>query len=370
MALLDFAHREITANVVYFGAAGAGVASNVENLSVSTPTSFRGPLHRFGARRGEEPALLFEYRLDYRDVRGFPVRVLVYGLPGRVASRRLRQEVLHEADGIVFVADARPEREQANVDTFIELEGRLRDHGIELATVPLVVQINHADSPNARPESAIIADLTTLTFQAVRAAADRGTGVRETHERLVTLLLDRLDGTLGGPSAPLRLRALRSSDPLGAEAALKAHARSLADEDHLPAFDATNSFSDLPVTERFSVAYQTGALRGTRPTHVLGVAVDGTDVVLDLVHERLHGGDPRRIHLVLENRPIDAQPVARLPEYAELADDDTDVTAALPDVVPIAAAPAPIDLPPVVYGGLGVVGGLVIGLLAGALWFL
>jgi len=369
MAVLDFAHREITAKVVYFGAPNAGVSTNVEKLCERAAPETGSELLRFAPDVAAASSVCFEYTaLDYA-VRAFPLRVQVYGVPGGVHHPRMRSQILDGLDAVVFVADARPGREQANIDSLLELEHVLEAHGHALATLPLVLQINHTDAPQARPASAVAVDLNPYGFPVHSAVAHADEGVQETHAALLTLLRRRLENALSGSGSNVALRAERPERRMS----LSEQVQAMIADFHTAtvraarAADPRERYKTLPISQTFAVAYQPASLRGTRPLTLLDARLKGEDVVLDLVHERLNGGDPKRLQIVLENRPIDQIGLARAAAHAMPALPLEDVTSNLPSSLrdPTPAPATANDLPPVAYGVIGVAFGVLLGLLLG-----
>jgi hypothetical protein len=125
-------------------------------------------------------------------------------------------------------------------------------------------------------------------------------------------------------------------------------------------------YASMSPAHRIEVAFQTRDLIGTRPVHVVGAQLAGDQVLVDVVVEKISGGDARRIAIVLENRPMDDAPIAR----------NTTARGVHPRESPVANLPERIevrrpqrDFPPVWYGMAGIAGGTLIGLLAGYLVF-
>jgi len=56
-------------------------------------------------------------------------------------------------DGIVFVADSQYEKMAENVESFQNLEENLAEYGKDIREIPLVLQYNKRDLPNAAPIS-------------------------------------------------------------------------------------------------------------------------------------------------------------------------------------------------------------------------
>jgi len=117
------------------------------------------------------------------------VRIVAERGAPEVASTRA---LLREADGVVFVADAAPsayERNRRSLDAVREaLAGR--------PDLPLVLQINKVDLPDAGAPSDVLEALDASSAPFVVAVANRNEGVCETAERALAAVLAtlRLDG--------------------------------------------------------------------------------------------------------------------------------------------------------------------------------
>jgi signal recognition particle receptor subunit beta len=181
MATLNFATRELTAKIVYFGAQGAGCNTNVARLFHLVTGTRRSALLKLSSEGETEHSWCFEFAdPDPAPLQGFTLVFRVYSLPGAIGLGAHREEVVRGLDGVVFVADARADRNQGNVDALLELEGRLARTGLELAHTLVTLQTNHTDAEGARPVSDVVFDLNPYGFPVLEAAANEGRGVVET----------------------------------------------------------------------------------------------------------------------------------------------------------------------------------------------
>ena len=114
-------------------------------------------------------------------------------MPGQVFYNASRKLILRGVDGIVFVADSAPDRLRANAESMRNLRENLAEHGIDVKEVPIVLQINKRDLPNALPadmiRSVIDPGKELLLFEAM---SDKGVGVFETLKTVSRLVLERL----------------------------------------------------------------------------------------------------------------------------------------------------------------------------------
>lgn len=90
--------------------------------------------------------LFFDFLpLDLGKVRGCDLRVQLYTVPGQVRYSSTRKLVLRGADGVIFVADSLEVRREKNLLSLKDLQQNLRDYGLSIFTVPLVMQFNKRD---------------------------------------------------------------------------------------------------------------------------------------------------------------------------------------------------------------------------------
>lgn len=384
MATLNFAHREITAKVVYYGASDAGCNTNVKRLHRQVTAAEKSQLHKFGPRESSERSYYFDYVVDGTEINGFRLRFRVYSLPGGLTLQAHREEVLDEVDAIVFVADARASQEAANLESLLDLERMLSLQGLELAAVPVILQVNHIDAPSARKPGDVTFDLNPYGFPVVQAAANEGKGVAETHAELVGAVAARIRDNLSGNEAAITLtavhRATRNTDEdviRGHLEAIQARTSSTPEsvllEDALPSGTSGRKDSPGGLPPEVRVPFQLREMAGTRPVQLLSGRIVDDGVVLELEMHRPETDEVQRLTVVLENRPILASrssetgapprplpPPTPTPAPADRVADYLPASIDFPD-------DEPADLPGIVYGLFGLAGGVIIGLLTGYL---
>jgi len=99
---------------------------------------------------------------------------------------------LKGADGVVFVADSQEERLDANLETLDNLREHLKDHNLDFATIPYVLQLNKRDLPNILGVEALKKELNVKGEPALEAVAITGAGVFETLKEVAKLVLAEL----------------------------------------------------------------------------------------------------------------------------------------------------------------------------------
>ena len=201
MALINQRAREIHFKVVYYGPGRGGKTTNLTLLHARLPAERPGRLLSIATE--SESTLFFDFLpVDLGVVNGFATRFHLYTVPGQTYYRLSRRAVLQGVDGLVFVADSHPSREQANLESLADLEDHLRTIGLterEIARVPRVMQYNKRDLSAAVPVEKMRALLNPRVLPEFEAVATEGRGVSETLRTVCKAVLARL-----APAAPER----------------------------------------------------------------------------------------------------------------------------------------------------------------------
>lgn len=184
MTVIRTADREIDTRIIYFGPGLSGKTTNLVNLHQRIPPELRGPMRSIDTE--EERTLFFDF-LPVEPVRigGWSLRFQVYSVPGQESYVRTRRAILSGVDGIVFVADASPDRLRANQESLEELADHLERQRRRLDDMPIVLQVNKMDQAGTQTGSDIAARIGAGDWPVVESVAIRGVGVRETLQQIV-----------------------------------------------------------------------------------------------------------------------------------------------------------------------------------------
>ena len=190
MSFVNYASREITYKLVYYGPGLCGKTTNVEHLHRRARATARGKLVSLTTET--ERTLFFDFMpLTVGKLSGLDVRFHLYTVPGQVFYRASRRLILGGADGVVFVADSQRERLEANLESIEDLHECLREHGLDAKRVPLVLQCNKQDHDEAVTLDELQRELGLEHVPTISAVAVRGLGVLETFERLARTVVSR-----------------------------------------------------------------------------------------------------------------------------------------------------------------------------------
>jgi signal recognition particle receptor subunit beta len=193
---LDFSARELTIKLVYYGPALSGKTTNLQVLHALSTEETRGRLMTLETK--DDRTLFFDLLpLTFKSDQNFSVRLKLYTVPGQVIHASTRKLVLQGADGVAFIADSQASETRNNAAAFKDLKQNLREHGVELGKMPLVIQFNKQDLPAARPEAEIIAQARRGKEPVFCASAVQHRGIVETFAGLFFLTwrsIDRVHG--------------------------------------------------------------------------------------------------------------------------------------------------------------------------------
>jgi signal recognition particle receptor subunit beta len=152
MSMINYAAREISCKIVYYGPGLGGKTTNLEHVYGRVQPNTRGKLISLATET--ERTLFFDFLpVDLGTIRGFKTRFHLYTVPGQVYYNASRKLILKSVDGIVFVADSQVERMEANQEAMQNLYENMLEYGYDLSTMPFVIQYNKRDLPNAAPLS-------------------------------------------------------------------------------------------------------------------------------------------------------------------------------------------------------------------------
>lgn len=188
MAQVDFAERQLTLKLVYYGPPHSGKTSNLRALHGAVDKLNRGRLMTLDTR--DDRTLFFDLLPLFFRASGFSFQIKVYTVPGQPVHEATRKVVLANADAVGFVADSRPDHREANRQSWQNLTANLK--ALNLDRVPVIVQYNKRDLPDAVP-LAEVERFGDPERHVHEASAKQGQGVVETFFDLVGAAWTALD---------------------------------------------------------------------------------------------------------------------------------------------------------------------------------
>jgi len=195
MALFNYATRELSAKIVYYGPGLSGKTTNIEMVHKMLRPEQKGRLISLPTET--DRTLFFDFLpIELGQIKGFKVRFHLYTVPGQVFYNATRRLVLQGVDGVVFVADSQREMINGNMESLKNLTDNLSSYGKKLEELPFVLQYNKRDLRNAAPAAELDAALNILRVPTFDAVAPAGKGVTETLVGISRMVFAHLRKTL------------------------------------------------------------------------------------------------------------------------------------------------------------------------------
>ncbi len=197
MPYVDVKKRLIHLKVVFYGTGMGGKTTNLKVIHKKTDPKQRGKL--LSLETESERTLFFDFfPMAAGKLMGLDLRFSFYTVPGQSFYNLTRKAILKDVDGIVFVSDSNPERQDANIDSYLNLSENLHEYGIELATFPHVIQYNKRDLPEVLPLDQMRREINIYGVEDFEAVALNGEGVFETLRAVVKLVTAKVKKELQG----------------------------------------------------------------------------------------------------------------------------------------------------------------------------
>lgn len=144
MAILNLNKKQIECKIVYYGPGRCGKTTNMEHIYKSYKKQVTGEMVSIDTEG--DRTLFFDFLpMGLGEIKGFDVTVQVYTVPGQVQYRSTRKLVLKGVDGVIFVADSLAVRREKNMLSLKDLQHNLKEYGINIFKIPLVIQHNKRD---------------------------------------------------------------------------------------------------------------------------------------------------------------------------------------------------------------------------------
>ena len=196
MAVFNLKKREIECKVVYYGPGRCGKTTNLDYIFKAYKKQVTGEMVSINTEG--DRTLFFDFLpMGLGKIKGCDIRVQLYTVPGQVQYNSTRKLVLRGVDGVVFVADSLEVRREKNMLSLKDLEKNLKDYGLNIFKIPLVMQYNKRDLAEQEipimPVEKMGRDLNRqLRAPAFPAVAINGQGVGDTLKECLKLTLKAL----------------------------------------------------------------------------------------------------------------------------------------------------------------------------------
>ena len=201
MVFFNHATRQMTIKIVYYGPGLCGKTTNLNTIYARTAQKARGEMVSLNTET--DRTLFFDLLpIEVGVVGGFKAKLQLYTVPGQVFYNSTRKLVLKGVDGIVFVADSQVPMLDANKESLQNLNDNLKELGLVLGDIPMVLQWNKRDLKNIVPVDVMSLELNPKGLDSFQSVAQDGTGVFETLRGITKLALTHIKTHhLGEPGA-------------------------------------------------------------------------------------------------------------------------------------------------------------------------
>ncbi|MFN8453964.1 MAG: ADP-ribosylation factor-like protein [Anaerolineae bacterium] len=188
---INWQQRELNLKVVYYGPALSGKTTNLEQIHARVNPQKRGEL--VSLKTHEDRTLYFDFlQLELGKISGLTPKIHLYTVPGQTYYEASRKLVLKGADGVVFVADSAPNRLRDNLQLWANMKSHLTALNIPLADIPIIVQFNKRDLPNAMPVAGLRGLLQVNGYPTFESVANKGEGVFDTLKAIINGVVTRV----------------------------------------------------------------------------------------------------------------------------------------------------------------------------------
>jgi signal recognition particle receptor subunit beta len=199
MSLVNYATREITCKIVYYGPGRSGKTTNLQYIHSRVPWDRKGEMVSLATEA--DRTLFFDFLpLELGQISGFTTRFQLYTVPGQVYYNATRKLVLQGADGVVFVADSQKTKLDEDIESFRNLQENLLEHGIDIREIPVVIQYNKRDLPNVFSIEQLEEEFNFRNVPSYPASALLGEGVFDTLRSASEGVLKKLASKLDVPA--------------------------------------------------------------------------------------------------------------------------------------------------------------------------
>jgi signal recognition particle receptor subunit beta len=189
MALFNYATKEITIKIVYYGPGLSGKTTNLQYLHSVLDPDTKGKLLSLATEA--DRTLFFDFLpLELGKIREFSIRFQLYTVPGQVRYNATRKLVLRGADAVVFVADSQRDMREQNIESLQNMYENLFANNINPEETPVILQYNKRDLPNILSIDDLNGDLNKNgRYEYTESTALDGIGVENTFQHITKLVL-------------------------------------------------------------------------------------------------------------------------------------------------------------------------------------
>jgi len=234
MALFNYATKEITLKIVYYGPGLSGKTTNIQYLHSALKAENKGKLLSLSTE--SDRTLFFDFLpIELGKIKEFSVRFQLYTVPGQVRYNATRKVVLKGADAVVFVADSQRDMKEQNIESLENMLENLTSNNINPDEISLVLQYNKRDLTNIMSIEELNSDINkNNAFNVIEAEAITGKGVEDTFRLITRLVLKDIARKHKIEIQPVPVKEdLKKEEEISAEQEQETVVIQLASEDEL-----------------------------------------------------------------------------------------------------------------------------------------
>lgn len=184
--------KELLLKIVYYGPGLSGKTTSLTFLHRAASPERRGKMVSLATP--VDRTLYFDLvPPNLPKVGGNSVKLQLFTVPGQVHYNATRKLVLTGVDGVVFVADSRRGRLEANAESLENLRSNLAERDMDLADVPLVFHYNKRDATDALDVEKLEQRLNSDGREAIETCAITGQGIQRGLELISKQVLAELE---------------------------------------------------------------------------------------------------------------------------------------------------------------------------------
>ncbi|HEX2981843.1 MAG TPA: ADP-ribosylation factor-like protein [Anaerolineaceae bacterium] len=186
--LINWQQRHLNLKVVYYGPALSGKTTNLEMIHSRVDANHRSDL--ISLKTNEDRTLYFDFvQLELGKICGLTPKINLYTVPGQSYYKESRKMVLRNTDGVVFVADSARNRLEDNLIAWRDMHEQLVAYQSPNQVLPVVVQYNKRDLPNAMSLRRMKKALGAGKYPGFEAVASEGSGILDTLKAIVQAVM-------------------------------------------------------------------------------------------------------------------------------------------------------------------------------------
>jgi len=193
MAIINLKKKEVECKIVYYGPGRCGKTTNLEYVFKNSRKLMTDEM--LSIKTKGDVTIFFDFvPMEAGKIKGFDVRFQMYTVPGQVKYNSTRKLVLKGVDGLVFVADSLKIRHEKNLLSLKNLAENLKAYGMNIMTIPLVMQWNKRDLANQGLPLMTIKEMEQAYNRQLKAPSFAGSAVtgKGVNDTLKTCLIRTL----------------------------------------------------------------------------------------------------------------------------------------------------------------------------------